>query len=68
MLFSPPSGWSIVENYYRSWQDDREAAQRSAQIDRQIEQDSKRLKKECKVLLLGTSTLPFVLLCLTLLS
>lgn len=35
----------------------KEAIQRSAQIDRQIEQDSKKLKKECKILLLGTSTL-----------
>ena len=33
----------------------KEAAQRSAQIDRQIEQDGKKLKKECKILLLGTS-------------
>lgn len=33
----------------------KEAAQRSAQIDRQIEQDSKKLRKECKILLLGTS-------------
>ena len=31
----------------------KEAAQRSAQIDRQIEQDGKKLKKECKILLLG---------------
>ena len=35
----------------------KEAAQRSAQIDRQIEQDSKKLKKECKILLLGTPAL-----------
>ena len=46
-------------NYYRSWQDDRKAAQRSAQIDRQIEQDGKRLKEENKVLLLGMSVLSF---------
>lgn len=38
--------------------EDKEAAQRSAQIDRQIEQDGKKLKKECKILLLGVSTLP----------
>lgn len=37
--------------------DEKEAAQRSQQIDRQIEQDSKKLKKECKILLLGTSAL-----------
>ena len=35
----------------------REAAQRSAQIDRQIEQDGKKLKKECKILLLGRPAL-----------
>lgn len=42
-----------------SKQDDgeKEAAQRSAQIDRQIEQDSKKLKKECKILLLGMPAL-----------
>ena len=33
---------------------DKQAAHRSAQIDRQIEQDGKKLKKECKILLLGT--------------
>jgi guanine nucleotide-binding protein subunit alpha len=38
---------------------EKEAAQRSAQIDRQIEQDGKKLKKECKILLLGTSALSF---------
>ena len=32
---------------------DREASQRSANIDRIIEEDSKKLKKECKILLLG---------------
>jgi guanine nucleotide-binding protein G(i) subunit alpha len=36
---------------------EKEAAQRSAQIDRQIEQDGKKLKKECKILLLGTFAL-----------
>lgn len=35
--------------------DEKEAAQRSAQIDRQIEQDGKKLKRECKILLLGSS-------------
>jgi len=38
---------------------EKEAAQRSAQIDRQIELDGKKLKKECKILLLGAS--PFSL-------
>ena len=32
---------------------DREASQRSANIDRIIEEDSKRFRRECKVLLLG---------------
>ena len=32
---------------------DREASQRSADIDRIIEEDSKKFKKECKILLLG---------------
>lgn len=32
---------------------DREASQRSADIDRVIEEDSKKFKKECKILLLG---------------
>jgi hypothetical protein len=36
---------------------------RSDLIDRQIEEDSKRYKRECKILLLGTSTTP--LLCLS---
>lgn len=33
---------------------DREAAQRSQEIDKQIEEDSRKFKKECKILLLGT--------------
>lgn len=36
---------------------EKEAAQRSAQIDRQIEQDGKKLKTECKILLLGMPAL-----------
>ena len=32
---------------------DREAQQRSQEIDKQIEEDSRRFKKECKILLLG---------------
>jgi guanine nucleotide-binding protein G(i) subunit alpha len=39
----------------RCSQQEKEAAQCSAWIDRQIEEDGKKLKKECKVLLLGTS-------------
>ena len=54
-------------NCYSSCQDDRVATQLSAQIDREIEQDGKRLKKECKVLLLGTLGLhlhsPILYLC-----
>ena len=37
---------------------DREADQRSAEIDKQIVQDSKKFKKECKILLLGMSSIP----------
>jgi guanine nucleotide-binding protein G(i) subunit alpha len=33
----------------------KEAARRSARIDRQINEDGKKLATECKVLLLGTS-------------
>ena len=33
---------------------DREASLRSADIDRIIEEDSKKFRKECKILLLGT--------------
>ena len=45
---------------------DREAYQRSADIDRIIEEDSQQFKKECKILLLGkgrrlSSTLPTML-------
>lgn len=32
---------------------DREAQQRSQEIDKQIEEDSRKFKKECKILLLG---------------
>lgn len=32
---------------------DREAAARSQEIDKQIEEDSRKFKKECKILLLG---------------
>ncbi|KAJ3476067.1 hypothetical protein NLI96_g11417 [Meripilus lineatus] len=33
---------------------DKEASARSQEIDRQIEEDSKKFKKECKILLLGS--------------
>ncbi|THH29678.1 hypothetical protein EUX98_g4511 [Antrodiella citrinella] len=35
-------------------QQDREAQQRSQEIDKQIEEDSRKFKKECKILLLGS--------------
>ena len=34
----------------------REQRDRSYQIDKQIEEDSKKYRKECKILLLGQST------------
>lgn len=37
---------------------DTSASQRSAQIDKQIQEDAKKLRKECKILLLG----PFLVL------
>lgn len=36
-------------------QPDREEKERSDAIDRQLEEDSKKFKKECKILLLGVS-------------
>lgn len=33
--------------------DEREAKERSYAIDKQLEEDSRRLKRECKILLLG---------------
>lgn len=33
--------------------DEKEAKDRSTNIDRQIEEDSRKFKKECKILLLG---------------
>lgn len=33
--------------------DDAEQKKRSQMIDKKIEEDSRRLKKECKILLLG---------------
>lgn len=34
---------------------DQEAVSKSAEIDKLIEEDSKRFRKECKILLLGES-------------
>lgn len=42
---------------FRSWHDNREAARRSAQIDRQIKRDGKTLGSRCRLLLFGTSVL-----------
>ena len=56
-----------MENF-RSWQDIRTAARRSAQIDRQIKEDSKRLGAICKVLLFGTSAFPLSSPALTLVA
>jgi hypothetical protein len=39
---------------------DRAAKARSDEIDQQIEEDNERLKRECKVLLLGEFLLDFV--------
>jgi hypothetical protein len=33
--------------------DDTEQKKRSQQIDRELEEDAKRLRRECKILLLG---------------
>lgn len=35
--------------------DDEEKRKRSRAIDAKLEEDSRRLRKECKILLLGTS-------------
>ena len=43
--------------------DDLGAAARSAAIDRQIEEDSKIFRKECKILLLGKSSHSNTLTC-----
>lgn len=40
---------------------DRTALERSAEIDRQIEEDSRRFRKECKILLLGAFFITFFL-------
>lgn len=41
---------------------DRRASQHSADIDRIIEEDSKKFKRECKILLLGKGWLPSLVL------
>lgn len=38
--------------------EDSEQKKRSQAIDRKIEEDSKRLRKECKILLLGMKDAP----------
>lgn len=37
----------------------KDQRERSYQIDKQIEEDSKKYRKECKILLLGESRMPF---------
>nr|GAT55688.1 heterotrimeric G-protein alpha subunit [Mycena chlorophos] len=46
---SPPSPMGACAS-----QPDRESKSRSDEIDRQLDEDSKRYKKECKILLLGS--------------
>lgn len=43
--------------------EDAEQKKRSQAIDRKIEEDSRRLRRECKILLLGTTNRDFQLLC-----
>ena len=52
--FSHHSSQDRMGNY-RSRFNDRKVAQRPTWIDRQIEQDGKKLEEECKILLLGPS-------------
>lgn len=42
-------------NMCSSGTDDTADKKRSQAIDRKLEEDSKRLRRECKILLLGTS-------------
>lgn len=42
-----------------STSEEAEKKKKSQAIDRTIEEDSRRLKKECKILLLGTTLHPF---------
>jgi guanine nucleotide-binding protein subunit alpha len=37
---------------------DQQSKQRSDEIDRTLDEDNKRLKRECKILLLGKSLCP----------
>lgn len=39
-------------------QEDAEQKKRSQMIDRKLEEDSKKLRRECKILLLGTYMCP----------
>ena len=39
---------------------DRAGKARSDEIDKQLEEDHKRLKRECKILLLGESSFPLL--------
>lgn len=39
--------------------EDGEQKKRSQAIDRKLEEDSRRLRRECKILLLGTQIHPF---------
>ena len=53
-----PQRFRVVMGNCASATQDREASQRSADIDRIIEEDSKKFKKECKILLLGKGRVP----------
>jgi guanine nucleotide-binding protein G(i) subunit alpha len=48
-----PDSFCVLMGNCASVTQDREASLRSADIDRNIEEDSKKFKKECKILLLG---------------
>lgn len=40
--------------------EETEMKKRSQKIDKDLEEDSKRLRRECKILLLGMPPLPFL--------
>lgn len=48
----------MMGNCLSSTSEEAEKKKKSQAIDRIIEEDSKRLKKECKILLLGACSLP----------
>lgn len=48
----------MMGNCLSSTSEEAEKKKKSQAIDRIIEEDSKRLKKECKILLLGTDRPP----------